>query len=173
MSDRKKGETKEVQLNTEQELASHSIENLGGSKLAVFNTSIAKQVAQALWLGDESPHAAADEPIDVAIAGVIGIAPQDEMEGMLAAQILAHYNASMECHRRAMLPGQTFEGRNSSLAYANRCSRTFVKLLDALNRHRGKAQQKVSVEHVHVHEGGQAIVGNVEQTSGAHKKQKG
>jgi hypothetical protein len=31
-------------------------------------------------------------------------------------------------------------------------------VLDALNRHRGKGQQKVTVEHVHVHEGGQAIV---------------
>jgi hypothetical protein len=28
-------------------------------------------------------------------------------------------------------------------------------LLDALNRHRGKGQQKVTVEHVHVHSGGQ------------------
>ena len=26
--------------------------------------------------------------------------------------------------------------------------------LDALNRHRGKGQQKVTVEHVHVHQGG-------------------
>ena len=34
-------------------------------------------------------------------------------------------------------------------------------LLDALNRHRGKGQQKVTVEHVHVHAGGQAIVGAV------------
>ena len=35
-------------------------------------------------------------------------------------------------------------------------------LLEALNRHRGKGQQKVTVEHVHVHEGSQAIVGNVQ-----------
>ena len=34
-------------------------------------------------------------------------------------------------------------------------------LLDALNRHRGKGQQKVTVEHVHVHAGGQAVVGMV------------
>jgi hypothetical protein len=44
---------------------------------------------------------------------------------------------------------------------ANKLGRTFSVLLDALNRHRGKGQQKVTVEHVHVHEGGQAIVGNV------------
>jgi hypothetical protein len=37
-------------------------------------------------------------------------------------------------------------------------------LLDALNRYRGKGQQKVTVEHVHVHSGGRAIVGTVERT---------
>src|SRR5215467_9650868 len=31
-----------------------------------------------------------------------------------------------------------------------------------LNRHRGKGQQKVTVEHVHMHAGGQAVVGTVE-----------
>jgi hypothetical protein len=30
-----------------------------------------------------------------------------------------------------------------------------------LNRHRGKGQQKVTVEHVHVHSGGQAVVGMI------------
>jgi len=33
-----------------------------------------------------------------------------------------------------------------------------------LNRHRGKGQQKVTVEHVHVHQGGQAIVGHVQHS---------
>lgn len=35
-----------------------------------------------------------------------------------------------------------------------------------LNRHRGKGQQKVTVEHVHVHSGGQAVVGVVETPGG-------
>jgi hypothetical protein len=34
--------------------------------------------------------------------------------------------------------------------------------LTALNKHRGKGQQKVTVEYVNVESGGQAIVGNVE-----------
>jgi hypothetical protein len=41
-----------------------------------------------------------------------------------------------------------------------------VTLLEALNRHRGKGQQKVTVEHVHVHAGGQAVVGTVETQGG-------
>ena len=40
-------------------------------------------------------------------------------------------------------------------------SRSYAVLLDALNRHCGKGQQKVTVEHVHVHSGGQAVVGMV------------
>jgi hypothetical protein len=45
-------------------------------------------------------------------------------------------------------------------------SRTYATLLEALNRHRGKGQQKVTVEHVHVHSGGQAVVGMVETPGG-------
>src|SRR5499427_1411364 len=101
-----------------------------------------------------------------AYAGLAGIAPKDELEGMMAAQLIAAHSATMECYRRAMLAEQSFEGRSEALSQANKLSRTFAVLLDALNRHRGKGQQKVTVEHVHVHQGGQAIVGNVESPGG-------
>ena len=61
-----------------------------------------------------------------------------------------------------MIPEQTFEGRRENLNQGNKLSRSYAALVEALNRHRGKGPQKVTVEHVHVHEGGQAIVGNVE-----------
>jgi hypothetical protein len=77
------------------------------------------------------------------------------------AQLIAAHNAAMECYRRAMIGEQTFEGRRENLAQANKLSRTYAALLEALNRHRGKGQQKVTVEHVHVHAGGQAVVGVV------------
>src|SRR5439155_4621870 len=61
----------------------------------------------------------------------------------------------------AMIGEQTFEGCRENLAQANKLSRTYAALLEALNRHRGKGQQKVTVEHVHVHADGQALVGVV------------
>jgi hypothetical protein len=61
-----------------------------------------------------------------------------------------------------MLKEQSLEGYRENLNQANKLSRTYSILLEALNRHRGKGQQKVTVEHVHVHSGGQAIVGTVE-----------
>lgn len=65
-----------------------------------------------------------------------------------------------------MIGEQTFEGRRENLSHVNKLSRTYTVLLDALNRHRGKGQQKVTVEHVHVHSGGQAAVGMVETPGG-------
>jgi len=95
-----------------------------------------------------------------------GIEPEDELEGMMAAQLVAAHNAAMECYRRAMIGEQNPEARRENLGHAGKLSRTFATLLEALNRHRGKGQQKMTVEHVHVHSGGQAVVGMV-GTSGA------
>jgi hypothetical protein len=72
---------------------------------------------------------------------------------MIAAQLIACHNASMECYRRAMLPHISFDTRHGNLNSANKLSRTYSTLLETLNRHRGKGQQKVTVEHVHVHDG--------------------
>ena len=42
--------------------------------------------------------------------------------------------------------------------------------VEALKRYRGKGEQKMTVEHVHVYQGGQAIVGAVHQGGGAPSK---
>jgi hypothetical protein len=123
-----------------------------------FNSALANQTINTLWLKplDEAEQ---KNQSQAALQAMVGIGPTDELEGMLAAQLLACHNASMECYRRAMLGEQSFEGRRENLAQANKLSRTYATLLEALNRHRGKGQQKVTVEHVHVHSGGQAVVG--------------
>jgi hypothetical protein len=59
-----------------------------------------------------------------------------------------------------------FGGWREGLSQANKLSRTYAVLLDALNRYRGKGQQKVTVEHVHVHAGGQAVVGTIQTPGG-------
>jgi hypothetical protein len=63
-----------------------------------------------------------------------------------------------------MIQDQTFEGRRESLDQANELSRTHATLPEALDRHRGKGQQKVTVEHVH--SGRQAVVGMVAAARG-------
>jgi hypothetical protein len=135
---------------------------IGGSRSDSWNNILANQAVETLWLKN-SDKAARDQQYGATVAALAGIRPRDELEGMLAGQLLAAHNAAMECYRRAMIGEQTFEGRRENLSQANKLSRTYAALLDALNRHRGKGQQKVTVEHVHVHQGGQAIVGAVNQ----------
>lgn len=102
-----------------------------------------------------------DKQLSATLAALAGIEPKDELEGMMAAQLIAAHSAAMECYRRAMIGEQTFEGRRESLAQANKLSRTYATPLEALNRHRGKGQQKMTAELVDVHAGGQAVVGMV------------
>lgn len=142
-----------------------TLKDIGGSRSDHWNNILANQTVQALWLKHSDP-VTRDKQYSATVAALAGIGPKDELEGMMAAQLIAAHNAAMECYRRAMIGEQTFEGRRENLAQANKLSRTYAALLEALNRHRGKGQQKVTVEHVHVHPGGKAVVGMVATRSG-------
>ena len=141
------------------------LKSFGGSGSDTWNMLLANQVANCLWTANANEEQKTSQ-FRGTISGMIGIAPRDEIEGMMAAQLIAAHNAAMECYRRAMHPEQTFQGQSEALTQANKLSRTYVTLVEALNRHRGKGQQKVTVEHVHVHAGGQAVVGVVEPPGG-------
>ena len=140
---------------------------IGGSMSDDWNNILANQTIRTLWFFENSDAEEIRQQRHAAVDALIGIKPGDELEGMIAGQLIAAHNAAMECYRRAMIGEQTFEGRRENLSQANKLSRTYTVLLDALNRHRGKGQQKVTVEHVHVHSGGQAIVGTVEKPTPA------
>ena len=142
-----------------------TLKRIGGSQSDHWNNVLANQTVQTLWI-KHSDKETRDRQCVAIIAGLVGIEPKDELEGMIAAQLLAAHNAAMECYRRAMLDEQTFEGRHENLSQANKLSRSSAVLIEALDRHRGKGQQKVTVEHVHVHAGGQAVVGTVETPGG-------
>ncbi len=78
---------------------------------------------------------------------LIGIAPRDEFEGMIAGQLIAGHNAAMECYRRAMLGNQTFEGWRENLNQANKlsapmtcCSRPSIGIRTVQNPASGVAQ---------------------------------
>jgi hypothetical protein len=136
------------------------LKRIGGSQSDTWNNLIVGQAVQTLWTKNSDTDER-NRQYEGTISALIAISPQDEIEGMIATQLIAAHNAAMESYRRAMIGEQTLEGRRENLNQANKLSRTYSTLLEALNRHRGKGQQKVTVEHVHVYQGGQAIVGNL------------
>jgi len=69
----------------------------------------------------------------------------------------------MEYMKRAVIPGQYLEAADDYTNRAYKLMNIFLKQIETLEKYRGKAsQQKVIVEHVHIHEGGQAVVGHIE-----------
>ena len=91
-----------------------------------------------------------------------GIEPRDQLETMLAAQMAAVHVATMTfvrnlAHAEGIVPVDGMERA------VNKLTRTFAMQMEALKRYRSGAEQKVTLQHVSVAEGGQAIVGNVTQ----------
>ena len=81
-------------------------------------------------------------------------------EAMLAAQMAAVHMATMMLARR-LNHVETIPQQDAAERALNKLARTFATQLEALNRYRTGGTQKVTVEHVTVTAGGQAIVGNV------------
>jgi len=98
-----------------------------------------------------------------ALALMNGIAPENPLEGLLAAQITAAHNMAMEFSRRAMVEGQTEDGIERNLNRAKKMMGAFTAQVETLHKLRNKGQQKIIVQHVQVSEGGQAIIGDINQ----------
>jgi hypothetical protein len=137
-------------------------EAFGTTELS-FADDLLSQLLNTTHYHKDAPVKAAT--INAALAAVCGIGPRDETEAMLAAQMVATHGAAMELLRRAMQAEYRHNLQDAG-NLAVKLLRTYTAQLEALQRYRGKGQQKVTVEHVHVHKGGQAIVGHVETTRG-------
>ena len=88
------------------------------------------------------------------------LAPQDEYEGQLVAQLIVLHEHAMEWLRRSM----DTERVNFANVYFNGASKLLTRhheTLEALLKYRRKGEQRVHVEHVHIHDGAQAIVGTI------------
>jgi hypothetical protein len=120
------------------------------------------ELADLLWQHESMDNTEINVRVVRAIEHFNSLEPSDGAESMLAQQMVGTHFAALECLRRAALPKQTFEGRDMALKHAHKLMTLYARQLETLNKNRGKGQQKVTVEHVHVAAGGQAIVGNVE-----------
>ena len=97
------------------------------------------------------------------------VEPTNELESLLAAQMAAVHVAMM--HMAALLScATTLKQQDSAERAMNKLARTFTTQLEALKRYRTGGQQKITIEHVHVHEGGQAIMGIIEGGGGSSKR---
>lgn len=96
-----------------------------------------------------------------ALAIVAQIAPQDGIEAMLATQMAAVHITAMR-ESRLLAGAETIPQLDAHEKAFNKLMRTFTAQMEALRKHRHGGKQTVTVQHVNVEDGGQAIVGNFE-----------
>ncbi len=101
--------------------------------------------------------------LDVALSMIRDLDPSTALESMLASQMVAVNASISKLMKVAMVEDQYPESTERNLNLATKLQRTFLQQIDALQKLKGKCQQTVTVKHVTVNEGGQAIVGNIAQ----------
>ena len=96
------------------------------------------------------------------VSVIQGIEPRDQVEAMLAAQMSLSHMAIMKFSQHLPLTTSLPE-QDSAERAINKFARTFIAQMETLKRYRSGGEQKVTVTHVSVGEGGQATAGNVTQ----------
>jgi len=102
--------------------------------------------------------------VNFMLAVIKGIQPRDQVEAMLASQMAAVHMASMTLAGR-LAHVEDIRQQDSAERAFTKLTRTFAAQMEALKRYRTGGEQKVTVQHVTVSDGAQAIVGNVTHSS--------
>jgi hypothetical protein len=121
-----------------------------------FIRGLVSQIGNAASKGSKVDEAATSFALSV----LEGIKPRDEVEAMLAAQIAAIHMATMTFARR-LNNVETIPQQDSAEKAFNKLARTFTMQMDALKKYRSSGEQRITVQHVTVNDGGQAVVGTI------------
>lgn len=137
-----------------------ALSGTGNERLA---RRLAEQVAGCQSLPPELGSDGQVQRATAAIAALEELAPDGAVEALLATQIVASHNASLDLLQRAMghaMPPRVVEERTRQYA---RISDVFLKQLDRFVRQRGRQRQTIRIEHVRVVEDGKVTVRQEQQ----------
>ncbi|MBO9432571.1 hypothetical protein J7394_00030 [Ruegeria sp. R13_0] len=156
--------------NSEGQVVSHSegaLNKIFGTDDDNLAAALTQQSLKVLgkWEAGDGPQGNDERDFMMSIISDLG--PQDAIERMLAVQLAATHIATIR--QAGWLAGSEnqmqLDGRGNGY---NKLARTFAAQVETLRKHRNGGKQTVTVQHVNVEDGGQAIVGNVE-TGGSKK----
>jgi hypothetical protein len=125
-----------------------TLKKLGGSNSDKWNLRLINLVGSSLPI-DHSDRETSKEAIQAVCRAAVDIAPDDPIEGILIAQLMAANEASLAMYRKGWAqPPEYFQARTKYLQLADKAARTVVLLTERLDHHRGRGQQQITVTHV-------------------------
>jgi hypothetical protein len=121
-----------------------------------FFTGLVTQLAAICQTGDSID----DGKLNHLLSMILSVKPDDEIETMLASQMAALHMASLVYAERVMR-GTYLDQLEHHMKALTKLTRAYATQLEALRKYRSGGEQKITVQHVTVNDGGQAIVGDV------------
>jgi len=128
----------------------------------VLRSTLATSISGNMNLDGAEGEAA----MNVALRLLVELQPQNALERMLLAQFIACDKAASQCLNIGFNPTNEANAKRKYLGLGVQFQGLLVRQVEALAKLRNGGRQHVTVEHVTVEAGGQAIVGNVAQGSG-------
>ena len=135
---------------------------------AAIGTASSDFVSQTLYQLQSAARLPCDGISEIAALSMIESAkPKDEVEAALIIQMACTHTAAMAVLSR--IGGAHGGGRHVAMmaAATSKILRAFAIQVEALRRLRAGGSQYMRIEHVHLEPGAQAIIGNVEKSSGS------
>lgn len=136
-------------------------EALGTSSNEFLTTALVRIGNAVRRLGNAEADGAA---VSAAVALVAAVEPQNELEATMAIQMVAANEAAMVFFERARR-AEYLEHASAFSNMANKAMRSFALHAEALAKMRRNGEQVV--KHVHISDGGQAVIAGTVNTGGA------
>jgi hypothetical protein len=136
---------------------------LSGTTNVRFAERLADQVAACQVMPPGADEKTQTDKAVTAIAALQELTPASAIDGLLATQMVAAHNASLDLLGRAMVTAQSPRVVEESTRQYARISEVFLKQLDRYTRNRGRQRQVVRIEHVRVVEDGTVTVRQEEE----------
>jgi len=95
-----------------------------------------------------------------------GMEPKDSIEAMMITQMIAVHEMTLLMSEKALITEQPNEFVEQNINRVTKLCRSYASLVEAFNKYRTKGQQKITVQHVNVNDGGQAVIGDINQGGG-------
>jgi hypothetical protein len=155
-----KGVDNSLEFDEERSFPSQDFPELSKIVTGVNDEDLAKVLVLSTALGSRYLNICNEYVSNAATAAIMEMRPQNATEALLISQMVAvHFHAINALMKASETNNLIKLEKLTNLAV--KLNRTYLAQLEALNKYRRGGHQKVTVEHVHVNEGGQAIVGNV------------
>jgi len=148
----------------------HEVATIPGKEIAPFKETVEHpKLANIQASHDRQQLISNSNCFDMAIDAAETIGATNSLEKMLAHQMAACHNAGMNLIQKINYAIDDIGNHKDDDLRLQRMTNTATKLMTTfqqgmktIQQTRSGGEQKMTVEHVHVHDGGQAVVGNVQ-----------